>query len=96
MHELTYTCALKNEWREKRGVQTGFWAPHSFHSFALALHEVMGLKGPRPITDPALRKMLASPPPPLAEEHVAHVLIVDEAQDCTPLYARLLSWYRRA
>lgn len=94
--QLTYTCALKNEWREKRDVRAGFWAPHSFHSFALALYRTMGLDGALPRTDRAVRAMLATPPHPLAREHVADVLVVDEAQDCTPLYARLLSWYRRA
>lgn len=97
--QLTYSCALKNEWRRKRPA-TGdgpLSRPHSFHSFACALHELVpGAGGRRPCNDDALEAMLASEPPALEARHIADVILVDETQDLTPLYARLLRWYGRA
>lgn len=95
--QVTYTSVLKVEWREKRGGRAGFFSPHSFHSFAYTLHRLLSLGGPSPTDDDTLEAMLATEPPStLAREYVADAILIDETQDCTPLYARLLSWYGRA
>ena len=94
--QLTYSSALKTEWREKRGEQTGLSMPHSFHSFACVLHSYLDDPCDKPIEDAPLRHMLMLPPPTLPEWLVADVIIVDEMQDVCALYARLLHWYAAA
>lgn len=94
--QITYSSTLKQEWREKRKDQRGMFIPHSFHSFARALHKHMQLTVSEPIKEDSLRKMISEPPCTLEKEYVADVIIVDETQDCCELYARLLEWYGRA
>lgn len=94
--QLTYSSALKTEWREKRGEQTGLRNPHSFHSFACVLHRYLDDPGERPTEDGALRRMLNHPPPTLPAHWVADVIVVDEMQDVCPLFARFLHWYAAA
>ena len=86
--QLTYSANLKEESREKMGRYGGLWAPHSFHSFAQCI------SGSTIDEDSRLVKLLESSPPRLHDaKDVADVIIIDETQDCTPIFARLLAWF---
>jgi hypothetical protein len=94
--QLTYSRALLDEWRGKRGNQTGLRKPHSFHSFACVLNRYLDDPGELPKEDDPLRRMLDHPPPTLSADWVADVILVDEMQDVCPLFASFLQWYAKA
>jgi len=95
--QLTYSSALKTEWRSKRPDGTGMFRPHSFHSFALMLKQLyLKDKSVKIRNEDDLREFLKLRPRLLEADHIADVIIIDETQDMCSLYYDLILWYHNA
>lgn len=91
--QLTYSSALKSEWRRKRDARNPHRidAPHSFHSFAYYIQKKYGFECDA--TDDGIRQLIQHPPPKFEPMDVVDVILMDETQDCTHLYEKLIRWY---
>jgi hypothetical protein len=81
---LTYSCVLKNEWRDKNpDYKTDI---HSFHSLACTLYP-----GTQIHDDVRLKRLLVNPPTEIYRPVGYDVFLIDETQDMCSLHYRLLA-----